>query len=150
MGIRCERELGQARALWHKVLSGQGQTLLVSGEPGIGKTRLVQELVTQVRVAGSRALEGACYAEGSGSYAPFAQILRRAFRDGAAADLDLPEFVLADQKLAAEREKRRVRREWLRLAKEEYEFDPGELSELIKAFEAWAVGEEAYFGNLQL
>jgi predicted ATPase len=91
-----ERELGQARALWNKVLSGQGQTLLVSGEPGIGKTRLVQELVTQVRVAGSTALEGACYAEGGGSYAPFAQILRRAFRDGAGEHLDLPEFVLAD------------------------------------------------------
>jgi serine/threonine protein kinase/DNA-binding SARP family transcriptional activator len=91
-----ERELRQARALWNKVLSGQGQTLLVSGEPGIGKTRLVQELVTQIRVAGSMALEGACYAEGGGPYGPFAQILRRSFRDGVADDLDLPQFVLAD------------------------------------------------------
>jgi tetratricopeptide (TPR) repeat protein len=78
------------------VLSGQGQTLLVSVEPRIGKTRLVQELVTQVRVAGNTALEGACYAEGGGPYAPFAQILRRAFRDGAADHIDLPVFVRAD------------------------------------------------------
>jgi tetratricopeptide (TPR) repeat protein len=91
-----ERELGQARALWNRVLSGQGQTLLVSGEPGIGKTRLVQELVTQGRVAGSWALEGACYAEGGGPYAPFAQILRRACSDGIVDELDLPQFVLAD------------------------------------------------------
>jgi predicted ATPase len=93
-----ERELAQTRALWQKVVAGEGQTLLISGEPGIGKTRLVRELVTQVRVAGGRALEGECYHEGIGPYAPFAQILRRAFRDGAGAQLAaaLPGFVLAD------------------------------------------------------
>jgi DNA-binding SARP family transcriptional activator/tRNA A-37 threonylcarbamoyl transferase component Bud32 len=91
-----ERELAKARALWHKTLSGQGQTLLVSGEPGIGKTRLVQELVTQVRVAGATALVGASYPEGGGPYAPFSQVLRTAFRDGAGNGLDLPAFVMAD------------------------------------------------------
>jgi DNA-binding SARP family transcriptional activator len=91
-----EREFGRARALWNKTLSGRGQTLLISGDPGIGKTRLVQELVTQVRVAGATALVGACYPEGGGPYAPFAQILRKAFQDGAGDDLDLPAFVLAD------------------------------------------------------
>jgi tetratricopeptide (TPR) repeat protein len=47
---------------------------------------------------------GACYAKGGGPYAPFAQILRRAFQDGAGGDSDistelvktLPPFVLAD------------------------------------------------------
>jgi tetratricopeptide (TPR) repeat protein len=39
---------------------------------------------------------GACYAEGGMPYAPFAQILRRAFRDGAEDNLNLPQFVLAD------------------------------------------------------
>ena len=96
-----KRELGKARALWNKTLSGQGQTLLVSGEPGIGKTRLVQELVTQVRVAGATALVAACYPEAGGPYAPFAQILRLAYQDGAAVDLDLPAFVLADLRLVA-------------------------------------------------
>jgi DNA-binding SARP family transcriptional activator/predicted Ser/Thr protein kinase len=43
-----ERELQEVRALWNQVLSGQGRMLLVSGEPGVGKTRLVRELVTQV------------------------------------------------------------------------------------------------------
>jgi tetratricopeptide (TPR) repeat protein len=96
-----EGEFGRARALWSKILSGQGQTLLVSGEPGVGKTRLVQELVTQVRVAGATALMGASYPEDGGPYAPFAQILRKAFQDGCGTDLDLPGFVLADLRTIA-------------------------------------------------
>ncbi len=105
-----DRELQTARAVWNQVLSGQGQTLLVSGEPGIGKTRLVRELVTQVQVSGGKALVGACYAEGGVPYTAIAQIVRRALdvdpgdeRDGSthlcgAGELAkvLPEFVLAD------------------------------------------------------
>jgi tetratricopeptide (TPR) repeat protein len=91
-----ERELAQTRALWQKAVGGEGQTLLISGEPGIGKTRLVRELVTQVRVSGGRALEGDCYQEGIGPYAPFAQILRRAFEDREEEAFGLPDFVLAD------------------------------------------------------
>ncbi|MEJ2735830.1 MAG: protein kinase [Anaerolineae bacterium] len=96
--VARERELSQARALWRRARAGEGCLLLVSGEPGIGKTRLVRELCTEVQVAGDRVLVGECYAEGGAPYAPFAQILRRAFRDGAGEDLAaaLPEFVLAD------------------------------------------------------
>jgi tetratricopeptide (TPR) repeat protein len=91
-----ERELAQTRALWQKAVGGEGQTLLISGEPGIGKTRLVRELVTRVQVAGGWVLEGECYQEGFGPYAPFAQILRRAFADGTEDGFGLPDFVLAD------------------------------------------------------
>jgi ABC-type oligopeptide transport system substrate-binding subunit/DNA-binding SARP family transcriptional activator len=91
-----ERELQEARVLWSRALSGQGQMLLISGEPGIGKTRLVRELSTQVRVSGGWALVGACYAEGGVPYAPFAQILHRALESDSDDDLDLPEFALAD------------------------------------------------------
>jgi len=91
-----ERELAQARDLWKKAISGKGQMLLVSGEPGIGKTRLVRELVTQVKVSGGKSLVGTCYAEGGVPYAPFAQILRQALQNGSNASLSLPEFVLAD------------------------------------------------------
>ncbi len=91
-----ESELAQTRALWQKAAAGEGQTLLISGEPGIGKTRLVRELVTQVWVSGGRVLEGECYQEGIGPYAHFAQILRRAFADGTEDGFGLPDFVLAD------------------------------------------------------
>jgi tetratricopeptide (TPR) repeat protein len=96
--VARERELSEARALWRKASAGEGGLLLVSGEPGIGKTRLVRELCTEVHVAGDRVLVGECYAEGGAPYAPFAQILRRAFRDGAGEQLAaaLPDFVLAD------------------------------------------------------
>ena len=96
--VARERELAEARALWRKASAGEGGVLLVSGEPGIGKTRLVRELCTEVQVAGDRVLVGECYAEGGAPYAPFAQILRRAFRDGSGDDLAaaLPDFVLAD------------------------------------------------------
>jgi predicted ATPase len=107
-----ERELQEARALWNRALSGQGQMLLISGEPGIGKTRLVRELVTQAKVLGGRALMGASYAEGGTPYAAFKQIIRQVLRgdsddgfDGSTTRLSsskselaevLPEFVLAD------------------------------------------------------
>ncbi|MGD2040261.1 MAG: protein kinase, partial [Anaerolineae bacterium] len=91
-----EEELEQARALWNRTLAGQGQALLISGESGIGKTRLVRELATQVQVLGGRALTGACYAEGGVPYAPFVQIVRQALQGEAAGELALPEFVLVD------------------------------------------------------
>jgi oligopeptide transport system substrate-binding protein len=89
-----EYELQIARSLWSQVLSGQGQLLLISGEPGVGKTRLVRELVTQARVTGGRALVGASYAEGGVPYAPIVQILRRSL-DDVVNELEMPEFLLA-------------------------------------------------------
>jgi DNA-binding SARP family transcriptional activator/predicted Ser/Thr protein kinase len=90
-----EQEMAQARALWSQVLAGQGQVLLVSGEAGIGKTRLVRELATYVQVLGGRAYLGACYAEGGAPYAPFAEILGQALAGGAGGELKVPDFVLA-------------------------------------------------------
>ncbi len=91
-----DQELRQARGLWSRMLSGQGQMLLLSGEAGIGKTRLVRELATHAQVSGGQALVGSCYAEGVMPYTPFTQILRRAFDGESGEDLNLPEFVLAD------------------------------------------------------
>ncbi len=96
--VARERELAEVRALWYKASAGEAEVLLVSGEPGIGKSRLVRELCTEVQVSGDQVLVGECYAEGGAPYAPFAQILRRAFRncDGDALAAALPDFVLAD------------------------------------------------------
>jgi tetratricopeptide (TPR) repeat protein len=94
--VARERELAEARALWRKAIAGEGQVLLVSGEPGIGKTRLVRELVTQAQISGNIALVGESYATGGAHYAPFAQILRRSFENKVCDQLELPDFVLAD------------------------------------------------------
>lgn len=91
-----EQEMQQARALWSRTLSAEGQMLLISGEPGIGKTRLVRELVTQAEVSGGQAVVGISYAEGGTPYAPFRQIIREVLGNGLAEKLGLPNFVLAD------------------------------------------------------
>ena len=73
-----EKELRIARDLWQKAASGDGQLLLISGEAGIGKTRLRHEIVTMAEVSGGKALIGANYSEGSAPYGAYKQILREA------------------------------------------------------------------------
>jgi tetratricopeptide (TPR) repeat protein len=91
-----EQELDEARVIWNRVEAGEGQALLISGEPGVGKTRLMHELVTHVEIRGGKTLVGASYAEGGAPYAPFAQIVRGALGGGAENGFEVPEFVLAD------------------------------------------------------
>ncbi|HEY42719.1 MAG TPA: AAA family ATPase [Anaerolineae bacterium] len=91
-----EQELGEARALWNKAISEEGQTLLISGEPGIGKTRLMREVATHAEVSGGQAIVGECYAEGGAPYGTVGQIIRRAFRRSGENGFNLPEFVMAD------------------------------------------------------
>jgi len=70
--------------------------LLISGEPGIGKTRLVRELVTQAEVSGGQALVGVSYEEGGIPYAAFRQMIREVLRDGPGDGINLPQPVMAD------------------------------------------------------
>ena len=72
-----EQELGEAVAVWRRAQSGDGRLLLISGEPGIGKTRLAQALVVQGEAAGARVLSGGCYEfEATTPYLPLAEALR--------------------------------------------------------------------------
>jgi class 3 adenylate cyclase/predicted ATPase len=52
-----EQEMGLLRACWTRVTEGMGQVVLLGGEAGIGKSRLVQVLKAHVASAGSPWLE---------------------------------------------------------------------------------------------
>ena len=68
-------ELEQLAAAWDEALTGRPRTVLVSGEPGIGKTRLAAQFTDQVAADGAIALYGRCD-EGLGvPYQPFVEAL---------------------------------------------------------------------------
>ncbi|MBI3247899.1 MAG: AAA family ATPase [Deltaproteobacteria bacterium] len=58
--IGRESELGVLRQRWEQAKTGAGQVVLLSGEPGIGKSRLVQVLKEQVRAEGATRIEFRC------------------------------------------------------------------------------------------
>jgi len=87
-------ELDQAVEHWLQAAAGHNQVLLISGEPGIGKSRFAQELITYAEVSGGLVLSGRCYQRGSMPYAPLKEIIRSAL--SAFPDLDLPPGVMAD------------------------------------------------------
>ncbi|HWQ46993.1 MAG TPA: protein kinase, partial [Longilinea sp.] len=90
-----QRELEEMSSLWQQTAAGEGQVLLVSGEPGIGKTRLVRELMVRAAVSGGKVLMGECYAEGSIPYAPFGQMVEIAAQDTVISKLAYPEFAIS-------------------------------------------------------
>ncbi|WP_225413346.1 TOMM system kinase/cyclase fusion protein [Stigmatella hybrida] len=57
-------ELDLLRQRWAQTVQGTGQSILLSGEPGIGKSRLVHELVRKVRGTPHAFLECRCAPEG--------------------------------------------------------------------------------------
>ena len=91
-----EQELELAKETWSQVLSGQGQTLLISGEPGVGKTRLAREIATQVEISGGRVLVGASFSEGGAPYSPLKQVVHDVLMVERDDSIDLPQPVLAD------------------------------------------------------
>ncbi|HXY84739.1 MAG TPA: ABC transporter substrate-binding protein [Gaiellaceae bacterium] len=78
-----ERELEQAVGAVEAALEGRGSVLIVSGEPGIGKSRLVAEVGERVRSGQPAAgtplwLEGRCVSYGESlPYWPFRDLVRR-------------------------------------------------------------------------
>lgn len=69
----------------------RGSVLLIEGPAGIGKTRLVRELVARAQRRGFRALVGSVYEmEGTIAYGPFLDILQAALRDSPAGQERIP------------------------------------------------------------
>ncbi len=79
-----ERELGELCAGLNAAAAGHGRFFLVSGEPGIGKTRLVDELDAIARRQGARVWWARCWEDGgSPAYWPWAQLIRSYIAEGA-------------------------------------------------------------------
>ncbi|MCW2642730.1 MAG: hypothetical protein JWP76_5036, partial [Dactylosporangium sp.] len=53
-------EMGELTTRWRKARVGRGGVVLVQGQPGGGKSRLVRELTTSVRDGGHLVLQGKC------------------------------------------------------------------------------------------
>jgi predicted ATPase len=62
---------------------GRPSTVLVGGEAGVGKSRLVSEFADRSRGTGARVLTGGCLELGADGlpFAPFASVLRELVRD---------------------------------------------------------------------
>ncbi len=63
-------------------MSGEGQIVVLEGEPGIGKTRLTEELAHFAGMSGATVLWARCHdAEGSPAFWPWSQIVRNSLRN---------------------------------------------------------------------
>jgi DNA-binding SARP family transcriptional activator/tetratricopeptide (TPR) repeat protein len=83
-----EPELGELLAGLDHVMAGEGRLFMVGGEPGIGKSRLANELGTYAKAAGAKVLPGRSWeAGGAPAYWPWVQALREHVRDSDAETL---------------------------------------------------------------
>ena len=80
--IGRERELEQTMSAVDDARGGRGNMLFLVGEPGIGKTRIAEELSTYARVRGARVVWGRCHeGERAPSFWPWVEAIREYVRD---------------------------------------------------------------------
>ena len=83
-----EREMAALRAALASASRGRGRLVLLSGEAGIGKTRLADAFAVEARDHGARVAWGRCWeAGGAPVYWPWLQAVRSLLRDVEADDL---------------------------------------------------------------
>ena len=58
-----DREMAELNKALDEALTGQGRLVMLVGEPGIGKTRLAQELASSAERRGAQVFWGRCYEE---------------------------------------------------------------------------------------
>ena len=72
-----ERERAELRASLDDADNGRGRLFLISGEPGIGKSRLAEVLAAEARSRGMRVAWGRCWeGRGAPAYWPWVEIVR--------------------------------------------------------------------------
>ena len=76
-----ERELAALAEVHRRVAASQGAIVLLTGEPGVGKSRLLYEFLRQLDGTGALELETTCVSYGrTMAYRPIMELLRRYFR----------------------------------------------------------------------
>jgi len=82
--IARREELARLEAAFAEVAAGHPVAVLIGGEAGVGKTRLVAQFAAAAVAAGARVLRGGAVPVGEGSlaYGPIVEALRRPLRQG--------------------------------------------------------------------
>lgn len=84
-----QTEIDWLGRLAEQAASGNGGIALVGGEAGVGKTRLVEEVLTRATASGVQCMVGHCYeTEGASSLVPFAEVFEQALRTMTASQLE--------------------------------------------------------------
>src|SRR5919109_2882684 len=79
-------ETATLRARVEDARAGRGSVVLAGGDPGIGKTRLAEQIASHATDSGMRVVWGSCWpGEGAPSFWPWIQVLRAYGRDPDAA-----------------------------------------------------------------
>ena len=72
-----QSEMAELGAALDAAMAGRGQMVMLSGEPGIGKTRMAQELASRAASKGTQVMWGGCYEHvGAPPYWPYVQPIR--------------------------------------------------------------------------
>ncbi|HUR86977.1 MAG TPA: AAA family ATPase [Solirubrobacteraceae bacterium] len=83
-----ERELAQLDTALDEALSGRGRLVVLTGEPGIGKTALARAFVERAAERGAAWAWGTCWdGGGAPAYWPWVQVVRALARNEGAASL---------------------------------------------------------------
>ncbi|MEJ7696881.1 MAG: AAA family ATPase [Candidatus Limnocylindrales bacterium] len=88
--IGRDEDLEAVLAAVSEASAGRPRVVVVAGEAGIGKSRLVREVADRVRAQGDRVLSGGCLDIGDGGlpYLPVAEAIRGLIRDTSDPEAD--------------------------------------------------------------
>src|ERR1044072_6621433 len=79
--IGCEKEQAELRKRLNAAVSGECQFVMVSGEPGVGKTRLLDEIENLARARKLLVLHGRCIEQdGAFPYQGVCEAIQEYFR----------------------------------------------------------------------